>query len=317
MIYLIDGNEPALIENKIKDLTKNCESIYRFNGQDSSFDILDVLNACDSSSLFNDKNIILLSNPSFLLKKESKNEELINKFLNYINNPRYETDLIIYTLDDVFNKTLKTYKTIRKNAEVISYTQIDQYNFKSTARLIINNYNLNITNEAIDRLITISNNSQTALLNNIEILKIYPDRIDINVIQKLCITEINEDIFALINAISKNDITSTKRVLNSLYEHNNSVFMIVSVLASQLRFMYQVSYYSSNGYSSNDIASITNSKPYRIQKTLEKLGSLDCNRILMLLSELSNIDILNKSDSSLSQEDRFELYLIKNFRRQK
>lgn len=314
MIYLIEGNEPYLIEKKVNELIKGIEDVSKFNGDDKDFSIKEVNNALNTTSLFQDKNIVVLYNPNFLIKKESKEDKDLDSFIEYINHPNYDTDLIIYTYDNNFNKVLKAYKAISKNAEVINLSQLDPYNFKSAARSIITDSKISITKEAQEKLISMCNNSQSLLINNLEILRNYPEKIDEKCIDKLCVGEMDDDIFDLIDALSSNKVGNAIKILNTLYEHNNSVFMIVAVLASQLRFLYQVDYYKSKGYSKDEIANVTNSKPYRIEMSLKKLGKLDKYKIISLLSELSNIDVLNKSDSSLSQEERLELYIVKNFK---
>ena len=318
MIYLIDGDEPYLIEKEIEKIVGDCQNITRFNGQDSSFSCEEAINCCRSVDLFQNKSVVLINNPSFLVKiDEKKNEEnSVSIFLDYVKNPCFENDLVIYTLENSFNKRSKVYKAISSNSKIISMNKLDHNNFVSAAKTIIRDSNLDINKDAALLLINYSNGSQSLLLRNIDILKNYPDRIDSNCVEKLCVEDVENTVFELIDALAFNDSNKAIKILRNLFEKEQSVFMITAIIASQLRFLYLVDYYRSINYSINDIANATSSKTYRIEMSLKKLENLTSNRILSLLSQLSDIDYLNKSNSNITPEERFELYIIKNFRGQ-
>jgi len=314
MIYLLEGNEPYLIKQKIRNIVPFNDvdsSIYEFNGNDKDFNINDVLASCDGISLLSSKAYVLVMDPPFLIKKDDKD---IDQFLNYCLKPNYETDLIIYTYDNLFNRTLKSYKTIIKNAEHIICDQLDNYNFKSSCKQYVLKKKLNIKDDALNTLINKCNCSTTTFIANVDILENYPCSIDEKCVEKLCSYDITEDIFNLINNLSSLNITKSIEILHNLYNHDFSVFYIIATLSSQLRFIYEVSYYYEKGYLSNKIANVLNANQYRVDMTLKRMVGLNTDTIIEILSKLSKLDELNKLDSSIEPNDRFELFIIKNFR---
>ncbi len=318
MIIVIDGTEAFLIDRKIHELIKGCDNVVRFNGSDNDFSVNALLEACDTSSLFAENTKVLVNEPGFLVKKEKgedKENDSVEAFENYIDNPNYASDLIIYTYNSNFSKTSKIYKHLILNAQQITLNALDQNNFRNEAMSLLKDYKLNITNEAVERLIDNAAGSTTALISSLDVLKNYPDKIDEKCVDALTTREIDSDIFDLINALVTKDLNKSITLLRGLFKANTSVFMIIAVLAGQLRFLYQVDYYLSKKYSYDEIADILKCKRFRVQKAVSNLAGMSRYQIIDLLSRLSDIDSLNKSDASITPEDRFELYIVKNFRK--
>lgn len=309
MLYLIEGEEELFIKEKLDQIIKNanCEVI-KFDGNDKSFDIHELINACNSNNLFSDKSIILVKDAPFLIKKID--EKLTDEMLNYINNPIYETDLIFYTLENKHNSKLKVYKALCSNANVIELNALDYKNFNTYVNQQINFNHLEINNDATYLLNTICKRDATLLNQNIEILRNYPGKITIEVINKLCTSSDDNNSFELINALTNKDISKAISIERKMLDENDSVISIIGLLASQLRFLYELSYYISQGKKKSEILSITKCSEGRYNKSLEAIRKLSMNKIINLLSELSNLDILCKSDNSISDSSRFELFIL-------
>lgn len=309
MLYIIEGEEQVFIKKKINEIiAKQQAEIVEFDGNNKNFDLLDMINACKSNNLFSEKTIILVKDAPFLTKKIDEKE--LKPLFDYVENPLYETDLIFYSLDNNHNSKLKAYKTILKNAQLFVLDSFDYKNFNTYVNQQCNLYNLKINNDAIYLLNTICKRNATLLNQNIEILSNYPEVITTQVIRKLCTASDDNNSFDMINAIVNNDISKAIAIERSMLSENDSIISIIGLLASQLRFLYQLSYYLSLGKNKNEILEITKCSEGRYNKSVESLRKLDMNKIIYLLSELSHIDILCKSDNSVSDITRFELFIL-------
>ena len=82
------------------------------------------------------------------------------------------------------------------------------------------------------------------------------------------------------------------------------------LLAGQLRFLYQIDYYRKEGKSSKEIMELCNIPDYRLSKADEALTHINGKQILSLLKKLSDLDILCKTDSTISDKTRFELFIL-------
>lgn len=309
MIYVIDGSEQVFIEHKLNELLKQENAnVLKYDGNSKDFNINSLIDDCVSNNLFANKNIILVKDAPFLCKKVD--EDRLNCLYEYINNPSVDTDLIFYTFDNKHNSKLKTYKDVLKNARAFSFDSLDYRNFDNFVNQEINKNKLDITKEAITRLNTICKRDATLLIQNIEVLQNYPDKINVEVIDKLCTASDDNDAFDMINCLTKKQISKTIELERKLLNENDSVMSVIGLLSSQLRFLYQIAYYRSIGKSKTDILQITKCSEYRYNKSLETLNRITINQIIELLNNLSKLDIECKTSVALDDKQRFELYIL-------
>ena len=310
MIYIIQGNEQCFIEDKINEILKqNKDSeIIRYDGSDRSFSIDMMLDSCVSNSLFNNKNVVLVNQPYFLIKKVEDKD--YGKLEKYVKDPVYETDLVLYTYLDNFSSRLKTYKLFSGNAQIITCDSLDNNNFYNYVRQRLNESNLKLNNDAFNLLSNICKRSATLLNQNIEILKLYPGNIDTRVISNLCTVSDNNDSFELINALTSKDISKSISLQRMMMKDSENIFGLIALLSMQLRYLYHVAYLYSSGKSKYEIVELTGSKEYRVSMALKTLDNLNMDQIIELLYRLSELDIRCKSDSSISDTSRFELFIL-------
>lgn len=309
MIYVIDGKEEYFIKEKINEIIKgkNAE-IVKFDGSDKNFSIDEMLEACESNSLFSNETVVLVNQPYFLNKRIEDKE--LERLYRYIDNPIYETDLIFYTYEDNFNSKLKAYKTVLGNAQHIKLDGLDYKNFNNYVKERIKQENININNDALNLLNTICKRDATLLNQNLEILSLYPEKITTQVINKLCVASDENEAFDLLNALTSKDVSKTISLSRKLMQSNDSIYSVIGLIANQLRYLYNLAYLQSIGKKKSEILDITNSNEYRLNLSLDVLKNLSMNQIIELLANLSDLDYKCKSDSSLSEENRFELFIL-------
>ena len=150
----------------------------------------------------------------------------------------------------------------------------------------------------------------TLFNRNLEILKLYPEKITPEVINKLCTASDENDSFDMVNALTNRDISKTISIERKLLSENDSALSVIGLLAGQLRFLYQIAYYQSIGKKKNKIIEICNINEYRYNKAQETLKNLTMNQIIELLNKLSENDIACKSDNSIPDSSRFELFIL-------
>lgn len=309
MIYIIDGEEELFINRKIKEICNSCDAnIVKLDGNEKQFSINDLLDNCSGNSLFSDKTIVLVKDAPFLVSKYD--EKLLEKVYAYTNSPIFETDLVFYSLTNSHNSRLKAYKMISKNAQVITCNSLDAQNFNTYLNQQINFYKLNINKDAVSLLNSMCKQNASLLDRNIKILLNYPDQITAQAVLKLCTSSDDNNSFDLINAITNKDISKAIFVSRKMFNENDSIISVVGLLASQLRFLYHLSYLSSNGYSKQEILDITKCSYGRYSKSMETLRYLDSYKIMELLNQLSILDIKCKSDFSISDSTKLELFII-------
>lgn len=309
MIYVIKGSEELAIRKQIDKICQGEDlDIVRISGDDE-FLIDEIIDACNGKSLFASKSIVLVKDPYFLINKVDENK--LEKFYKYLENPAYDSDLVLYSLEDKINTKLKAYKKVIENAELFNFEEYDRKQFNSFAYYELNASKLNINKEAVYLLIDICRNDSSLFMQNIEVLKNYPGKIDSDVINKLCTASDDINSFDLINAITDNDLDKAINLERTMLENSDDgILGIISLLAGQLRFLYQFSYLLSKNYDKKAILDEMKMSDYRYSKSLETIKKLKMPQILEMLKSLSDLDIACKSDFSLKDSSKFELLII-------
>ncbi|MBQ3295117.1 MAG: DNA polymerase III subunit delta [Erysipelotrichaceae bacterium] len=309
MIYMINGEEECFIRDKINEIIKNSgNDPIRFDGRDKVFSYDELIESCLGNSLFSSGSLVLVEEPDFLVRKVD--DKKLEPVYNYVDNPVYETDLIFYTYQNNFNNRLKAFKKINENAQLITLNSYDYRNFNSYVRTRLNEEGLKLNNEAVTLLSNICKRSATLLNSNLEVLKLYPETITAQVINRLCSASDDNDSFELINALTSKDISKAISSERKLLNENDSALSVIGLLASQLRYLYQIAYYVSSGKKKPEIMELCNINEYRYNKAMATINVLDKRQIIELLYKLSDLDIKCKSDNSVSDSSRFELFIL-------
>ena len=314
MIYIIQGQEPCFIRDKINEITsKNEGEVSYFDGLDKNLSVSSIVEACDGNSLFSQGSIVLVEQPFFLIRK--CDEKDIKPLLDYVDRPLYDTQLIFYTYQNNFNSKLRYFKQICANAQLITLNSLDQKNFSNYVRSRISEEKIDISSDALYYLIDISRRNATLMNQNLDILKLYPGKIDAKAVGKLCTASDENDGFELINAMTARDVSKAVAVERRLLKENDSILSVIGLLANQLRFLYLISYLNSSGKSSREIQEISGASEYRISKANETLRQLKGEQILELLHKLSELDISCKSDYSIPDPMKFEIFILEFLKR--
>jgi len=311
MIYLLSGDDTYSIRKKLEAL-KSTNS-YQINIQvNSEEDLNNLISAASSINLFSNQQLLLVNEPFFFYGKIE--DDAYESLIKYCNNPAKNTDIIFYSLNKAFDRRLKVYKEIKKNAQEFYYPLLSEKDFEASAYQLIRNHNLNLNRECTSLLLKRSYNSLQILDNNLSLIENYPEEIDIDVLSSLLSEDPVEAGFDLVNAILNKDLTLAYKLYQDYCLLNDNNFKIIGLLASQCRYCYGCLYLKDNGYSNSEIADAIggNSKStYRVEKTLQQLNKHNKDSILKLLHSLSDLYYHLVSENIVDYKLNFELFLLK------
>lgn len=311
MIYLVYGNEQYLVNAKIKELLKkNVNSyLFKFDGSFKNDPIDEVLNTCNNDGLFNNKCIVLYRNPSFLINK-CNDEDLIQRIEKYINNPNQNCNLVLYAFYETFNSKLSIFKHILDNSEHFYYQKLDQNRFYDICNDELNNRKLLI--DLKTRQYFINNcgcdlsNFYSGLINLIN----YDGNITKNVIDQLTYSSDDFNIFNLVNSLIAGDSSSSLKYIKKLKYDDDSIFGLISLVASQLRYLYSVYYYSKKYTNEKDILEATKTNnPYKLKMAYKTLNNIKIKYIFKILYRLSSLDYELKSNPDIDHKLLIDLFI--------
>ena len=303
--YLLESIDTTILDKKtdsiIKDLKFTDASI-------STYDLDEVLleNALedlDTYSFLTPKKVIIIKNIESLKYDDYKED--FDHLFKYLSNPIEDNLLII-----VGHHFAGTSKVIKELKKLCKY-ELVEVNSKAFIRNKLKDYTMNqSTINLIDELclgdITKISNECDKLINYKGNDKsITNDDVNLLVIEKL--DDPKDLTFAFSRSLALKDKKNALSEFRELLKYNFEPFMLLGLLASQIRIIYQVKLLENNR-TDKDIASILDEKSeYRIKKTRELTRLYSESDLLKLMIKLSDIDY------SLKTTDSDPINLIESF----
>ncbi len=306
MVYLLYGTKDFSIEEEIKKLSKDIDDM-NISKYDLNSDMLSlVLEDAKTISLFGDKKLIIAENANMFTGSTSKDSELIEEYLNHINE---NTILILVVHNDKLDTRKKITKQVKKIGKVLEFN--DDLDMTSLVRRLFKNYNIdyNTIKLFLDRV----GNNPLIIQSEINKIKIYKGN-DRNItdedILNLTIKLIEIDIFKLIDYIVKKDKEKALELYYEMLKMNEEPIKIIVILANQFRIMYQSKELLKKGYSEKDIAATLKIHPYRVKLAIQNSRSYTSKTLLKYLNDLADIDIGIKT-GTLNKDLALELFILR------
>lgn len=294
--YLFESIDSTIIDKKIDSLIKELN----FNGATiNTYDLEEVLlesalEDLDTYSFLTSKKVIIIKNIESIKYDDFKVE--LDHLFKYLSNPMEDNLLII-----VGHHLTNTSKVIKDLKKLCKY-ELLEVNSKSFVKNKLKNYTINqstinlidelcfgdITkiNSECDKLICYKGNEKTITNDDINLL----------LVPKL--GDPKDLTFAFSRSLALKDKRSALSNFRELLKYNFEPFMLLGLLASQIRIIYQVKLLEKNRNDKEIAAILEEKSEYRIKKTRE-LTRLYCNEdLLSLMEKLSDIDFILKTTDS-------------------
>lgn len=308
--YLIYGPDRSIINNELNKVleTLKIKDIVKYDMTNNN--LLDVIEDASTIGLFSNNKIIILDDCYFLTaNKTIDNIEELEKYIEKYNPNNY---CIFISYTEKIDTRKKIYKLLKDKAKIIEQVKID------------NNYLINYIKEELKRekykienieyfLNKVGNNLYNVKneLNKLMMYKLDSKEIKNTDIDKITIKTIEEEIFALTDAVIAKNTNLSLNLLEDFLNKDYEEIQIIMLLASQFRFLFQVKRLLNKGKTESEIAKILEANPYRIKFTAKKLYSYTENMLLDYIQKLAKIDHDIKL-GLISKKLALELFIIEN-----
>ena len=306
MVYLLYGTEDFEIEEEIKKLSKGIDEM-NISKYDLNNDMLSLaLEDAKTMSLFGDKKLVIVDNANMFTGSTSKDSELIEEYLNHINE---NTTLVLIVHNNKLDTQKKITKLIKKVGKVQEFN--DELDTTSLVRRLFKDYNIDY--KTIQLFIDRVGNNPLIIQSEINKIKIYKDNgknITEEDILNLTAKLIEIDIFKLIDYIVRKNKEKALELYYEMLKMNEEPIKIVVILANQFRIMYQSKELLKKGYSEKDIASTLKIHPYRVKLAIQNSRNYTSDILLKNLNALADIDIGIKT-GTINKDLALELFILK------
>lgn len=289
--YLLYSDDKAILNKEIDNIKKSIS----INNDDIIYydinSVEDIVNEAETISMFSNNKLIIIDSTSYLSdKKEVDNIQLLEDYFDNFNSNSYLLFISHSSSVDSKRKLVKliSAKGISKKIEanddylcdyVINYFNNNGYKFdKFLATYLINRCGNNIDN--------LTNEMDKLMLYKMDNKDITKD--DINMLTD---ENIDDSVFDLVGAIIKKDTNKAIKLYNNFVLNGMDSSQIISLLASQIRLLFQVKRLYNEGKSNDEIAKILEFKSvYRVKYLLSDSYYYTENDLLKYLYKLAELD---------------------------
>lgn len=318
MIYLVSGEHKPLIKNKVDELiSKHLDEINDFTLIKYDLEETPLRMIADDAITYPfgyDKKLLLLTNPYFLLKDKKVKldfEQTFEEFEEYLDNQSDFTTIIFVVDSDKIDRSSAFNKKLVKVGQVINTGSIKKDEWPVIAKKRIKDNGCTISNEALNVLIERVGEDLVRLEQEVDKLCLCSKKINVDHVTSLVTPQLEENIFALLDNLIDNDVNKTMKVYQSFKLSNIEPIQLLTVMASQLRFIYQVAVNKELGHSEAKISEILACHPYRVKLAFRRINKgNDSEYLIRMLDQFMLLDL----DIKTGQVDRFqafELFLFK------
>ncbi len=187
MNYLLMGTEKYNLRRRRNEIVNKLIgddeiniSVYR----GSEWDISELIADLQTVPFFSDNRVVIVENPGFIVSPKVNDEPFVNALVSYFKKPNESTTFIIY-IDQNIDRRRKALNTLVKYMKREVYDTLSEEDFQQAVNEDLRNSGLKLDfdsrNELMQRLPLDLDNWK----NELEKLKLYPEKIDREVIRQL------------------------------------------------------------------------------------------------------------------------------------
>lgn len=307
MLDVIVGKEPSLVKAKVDNIVKEYENQYGafdvsfFDTRDKGFTFDQLLERVMTVSMFGDKKAIVLSTHDDMVK------DFVASLGELMAQVMFDVSLIITFEKKPLVKSVIG-KAIAKHARVHQIKDPDIGQLSLLMKNEVERLNIDISQPAMVELLARIGHDVARLYEELNKLSLVGERIEREHVCVLVSKNIDEDIFAISNALLEKNIGKAFEVYQNLLAQKVDPLALLGLVGSSLRKIYQVSALYEVGMSNKGIAerlSLSEKQVYFLVKHQMRPSF----GLLTLLDQLARID----QDVKQGKIDRFvafELFMI-------
>ena len=315
MNYFIYGSEGYLLKKELNKVIKNDDlndhlnAVY-YDGMASDFNIEQIIEDANTISMFAEKKVIIVNNPSFLFNQSLSDEQLA-AFEQYLHDSSVFTTLIFYVETNEQNsidQRKKIFKMLVKECHTIHIGSLNTDDFRKVVINDLNKNKIDIDQDAIEELIARLPIDIANWKTELTKLQLYGNSLNKDDIRFLIARSLDDNVFIMVNAVMRHNLKLAIEAWRDLAVMKHDPIELIAILASQFRFMYQCGILA-HKYDNKQIADILNAKVARVNITMNNSRNVSTTQIMALLAKLADLDQKIKM-GIIDKQLGFELFLI-------
>lgn len=319
-VYVLYGKDRYRIQHFIDTLTDKLFSaderelgIVKFDTAETPID--EAVLEAETLPFFVPRKLVLIRDASLFAaggKEGGKIEHKPEKLLQYIENPAETSVIVVSVHAEKLDERRKLVKTLKDRHSLIAFQELDAAQLKQWMVKRAAEQYRTLELDAADLLLMRTGANMQQLAQEVDKLCLHAG--EGGVIGKeeaamLTAATVEEDVFALVEAIAELRIDRALRMYRELLVRREEPIKIAALIARQLRIMLQIKELEQQQYSPQQMAGQLGLHPYAVKLSAEKARKFQSARLGQLLASLADLDYRMKT-GAIDKSLGLELYLL-------
>jgi len=319
-IYVLYGKDRYRLQQFINALTEALFTaeerelgIVKFDTAETSID--EAVLEAETSPFFVQRKLILIRDATVLCaggKEGGKIEHRPEKLIQYMEYPSESSIIVISVNAEKLDERRKLVKTLKDRKALVPFPELDAAQLKQWMIKRASEQNRTLLSDAAELLLSRAGASMQQLSQEVDKLCLHAGpggTIDLESAALLTASTVEEDVFALVDAIAELRIDRAVRLYRELLVRREEPIKIAALIARQLRIMLQIKELEQHQYSPQQMAGQLGLHPYAVKLAAEKSRKFQVARLGRLLASLADLDYQMKT-GAIDKTLGLELYLL-------
>ncbi|MGK9251771.1 MULTISPECIES: DNA polymerase III subunit delta [Paenibacillus] len=286
--------------------------IVRYDMSETSLE--EIIGEAETLPFFVPKKIILARDSSFLCAaaKEGKVEHKAERFLSYMEHPS-DTSIIVFLVQaDKLDERRKAVKLLKERNLLVAFPELTESELAAWIIRRAKDQNRSIGEEAASLLVSRAGTGMQALSQEVDKLCLFAGEegsISVEDVARLTASTVEEDVFALIDAMAELNMDRTLTIYRELLLRREEPIRIAALVARQLRIMLQIKELERHRYSPQQMAGQLGLHPYAVKLAAEKARKFETAVLGEHLSALAELDYAMKT-GRINKELGLQLFFL-------
>ncbi|MCF0107158.1 MAG: DNA polymerase III subunit delta [Holdemanella sp.] len=306
MNIIVHGSDTSRVKKRIGLLKKKYDiQLPTIDFDAEHIDQREILVEMDSFSIFDERKMIVIENCTFLCAKDTTKYK-VEEFIERSNQD--DMCIVVYTVyNDKLDKRKNVVKEMLAKSELITCIALDEKSKPAFVDDICKRLDLRMDYQAREYFLNVTGLDSSRIEMELEKLKTYASFIDEESARALITIEPEDNIFKMTDALFGRNALLFLSYYRNFREQNMAPVAINALIASQVRFLFNVRYLMDAGYGKEEITSKLKTTSGRIYYTMKKADAFSCEELLDILEELANLD-QNMKTGKMDMDEGFERF---------
>lgn len=303
--YLLYGTEEylkKLYKDKLKKGIIGDEDTMNFTYfEGKSIEVSRVIEVAETLPFFSERRLILIQN-SGLFKSQNDLADYIKQLPDYC--------YFLFVESEV-DKRNRLYKTVKDVGVIAEMNGLDEKNLQMWIVQLLNRSNKKITKDTLTYFVNKSGTDMEGMVQEIEKLVCYAmdkDVITKEDIDAVCITQVSNQIFMMIDAIAMRKQQQALDYYNDLLTLREKPMSILFLITRHFNILLQIK--ELTGQNRNDVAKKVGVPPFAVQKYMTQAKNFTKNVLIAHLKDCAEIEAQVKT-GLMGDQMAVELLIVK------